>query len=310
MRIVFFGTGNFCLQALKKLINSDHEVVGVVTQPDKRKGRGWNINSGTIKAYLEQAWPGMDILQPENIREKEFIERLSTLDADVFVVIDYGKKLPEDVLNLPKKYCVNLHPSLLPKYRGAAPVNWAILNNEKKTGNTIFRMAEEMDAGDIICQNEMIIDERVTAVDLAERLSREGADLLIKALDLIESGDADLIAQDEGNVSFAPKLQKEDGRIDWHDPAVNIKLLIRAMQPWPGALTSLEGKKLKIFAAKVIEGIDLSGEPGTILAEGELIVQTGESALSITELQLEGKKRMKAEDFLRGAKVGKGTKLG
>ncbi len=309
MRIVFFGTGKFAVPVLKRLLASDHEIAAVVTQPDKKKGRGWNVQPTPVKAVVEQMRPEVHVFQPEKASEASFIDEMRGMGADFFVVVDYGKKLPKVLLDLPGKYCINLHPSLLPKYRGAAPVNWAVLNGDKETGNTVIKMSEEMDAGDIIAQEKVEIGEDETAVSLLERLSRDGADLVMKVIDMAEAGEESFTAQDEKGASYAPRLTKEQGRIDWTISAAEITRKVKAMQPWPGAFTSLGGRTLKIIEACTESGTS-DAPPGAVTDVKAFIVSTGEGSVRIKMLQIEGKKIMPVREFLKGHRIEKGTVLG
>ncbi len=310
MRIVFFGTGKFGIPTLKSLLKSEHEIVAVVSQPDKKKGRGWDVLPTQVKAFMEQSAPAVEIFQPAKTSEPEFIDWLREQKADVFIVIDYGKLLVEEILALPKKCSINLHPSLLPKYRGAAPVNWAILNGEKETGNSVIRMSGKMDAGSVIAQEKTEINEDETALELSERLSQSGAELVMKVLSMIGSDKAEFIDQKENEASHAPKLKKSDGVIDWSRSAFSIMLMIRGLQPWPGAFTKMEGKTLKIFKGRVVCTGNESMSSGTVIDEEKFLVRTGEGALEILELQIEGKRRMQREEFLRGHRIEKGMVLG
>jgi len=309
MRIIFFGTGKFALPSFKKLLNSEHDIIAVVTQPDTRRGRGWNLIPTPIKAVVEKAVPGMEIFQPGNVSDPGFLEHMKALKAEVFVVVDYGQYLVKELMDIPAKYSINLHPSLLPKYRGAAPVNRAILEGESETGNTVIKLSGKMDAGDIILQSAVKIDLRETAPELLERLSQTGAELLVKALDMIGSGDVRLERQDETRVSYAPKLQKKDGEVNWNDDAEKIIRQIRAMQPWPGVFTHAGGKMLKIFEAQAVPVDEENVPPGTLLDENKFIVKTGKDAVRVNILQIEGKKRMTAREFIRGHKLIRGSKL-
>ena len=252
MRIIFFGTGKFAMPTIKSLLDSNHELAAVVTQPDSKQGRGWNLLPPLVKAFVEKAAPELEVLQPENASEEEFIRYLRAAGADVFVVVDYGKILPSEVLDVPKKGCLNLHPSLLPKYRGASPLNWVIVNGEKETGITVIMMNERMDAGSIVAQEATPIGEE-DAVELGERLSREGAGLVMKSLAAIADGSASPREQDEEKASYASKFKKNDGEVDWTQPAANICARIKGLQPWPGAFTRLDGRTLKILKAKVAD---------------------------------------------------------
>ncbi len=310
MKVIFFGTGKFGLPTLRKLVESDHQIVAVVTQPDRKRGRGWNVQPTPVKALVEQMSPGVSIFQPEKVSDPGFVDSLKNIDADVFVVVDYGRLLSREILELPRKGCVNLHPSLLPRHRGASPVNRAILSGDKETGNTVIKMAERMDAGRIIMQERTGIGEDENAAGLLERLSRSGADLILKALEVIEAGKEDLKEQDEKEASYAPKLEKKEGEIDWGRPAEEIARKVKGMQPWPGAFTFLDGRTLKILEAAVIDVAEKAGVPGAVLGEGEFIVNTGKGALRVDRLQLEGKKVMTSNEFLRGHRFEKGTVLG
>lgn len=304
MRIIFFGTGKFAIPSLKRLMNSRHEVLAVVTLPDAKSGRGMNPRPTPVKAFIEQAAPAIPVFQPGKVNDKKFTDPLRLLEADVFVVIDYGSKLSKELLGLPAKYCVNLHPSLLPKYRGASPVNWAILSGDKETGNTVIKMAEQMDAGDIITQKATAIGDDEDAVSLEERLSQAGAELLADTLEAIEKGEERPVKQDESKASYAPRLQKKQGRIDWSEDAAIIERKVRGMKPWPGTFTYLNKKLLKIHGARITDTGSNAGKPGTFEDTAGFIVRTGKGALQITRLQPEGKRVMTAEEFLRGTTPG------
>ena len=310
MRIVFFGTGEFALPALKRLMKSGHEIAAVVTQPDRKRGRGWNVRPTPVKAFAEQVAPGIAIFQPERTSEEEFTMHLKDKNADLFVVIDYGQLLDKEVLQIPRKYCVNLHPSILPKYRGASPVNWAILNGEDETGNTVIRMDARMDAGNIILQETIAINSRENADDLEKRLSATGAELVIKALELIEAGKERFLEQDEKKATYAPKLKKEQGEVSWEAQAAEVIRKIRGMQPWPGAFTYLDGRCMKITEAVEDTAEAKGAKPGAVLNEKTFVVNTGEGAVRISRVQLDGKKVMTTEEFLRGHKLSAGTVLG
>lgn len=310
MKLIFFGTGTFGVPTLKRLLESEHEVLAVVTQPDRQKGRGWSIQGAPVKTFLEDSASGVKILQPEKVSAIDFAGVLKDAGADIFVVVDYGQLLSKDILDMPSKYCINLHPSLLPKYRGAAPVNYTVLNGDGRTGNTVISMNERMDAGDIILQEEIEVKPGEDALELLERLSTAGADLVIKTLDSIASGQEDLLPQNENKASYAPKLRKEEGVIDWADTAENIIRKIKGMQPWPGAYTYLAGKMLKIFKARISSDPAGPAEPGTICDEKTFVVSTGKGALEVELLQLEGKSKISAEEFLRGSSIKMNTPLG
>jgi len=307
MRIVFMGTPEFAVPSLKALVESGDEVVALVAQPDKPKGRGLKPSPPPTKVIAEEY--GVPVLQPPGIRTEAFLLELAALNPDLICVAAYGKILPKAVLVLPRFGCLNVHASLLPKYRGAAPVNWAIARGEAVTGITIMQMDKGMDTGDILLTREIPIDYDDTGVTLTEKLSLAGAELLLLAIAGLKKGYLRPLKQDEAAATYAPMLKKEDGRVDWSKPAGEIRNQIRGMLPWPGAYTFSNGKMLKIYKAEVSEG---EGEPGEVLAAGQgiLRVMTGEGALDIFELQMEGGKRLDAKAFLSGRKIEPGAVLG
>ncbi|MDP3732029.1 MAG: methionyl-tRNA formyltransferase [Candidatus Omnitrophota bacterium] len=305
MNIVFFGSSHFAVASLKALKNSGHKVSCVVTQPDKKQGRGLSIGATAIKELAREF--NLKIFQPENINIPEAIKPLKGLNPDLFVVIAYGQILSSGIFNIPKIFSLNVHASLLPKYRGAAPINWAIIKGEKIAGITVIKMTKEMDAGPIIQQKETEISNLDTSITLEDKLSGLATQLLLSTLLSIEDNNYNLIPQDENEVSFAPKLKKEDGRIDWNKAACDIYNLIRGCISWPGAFTNYKGKLLKIYKARVSSQVSkfASSNPGEILEatkEG-IVVATGKDNLIIEELQIEGKRRMRAEEFIAGHKV-------
>lgn len=311
MRIVFFGTGDFGVPAVKRLLGSGHDMLLAVTRPDARTGRGWKVQPAPIKAILEKTAPWMNVLQPEDLSDKAFLSFLEKARADVFVVVDYGNMLKKEILDMPKKYCLNLHPSLLPRYRGSSPVNRAILEGEKETGNTVIRMNERMDAGEIISRETTAIGEHEDAVSLAERLAQSGAELLIKTLDEIDAGTEQLTPQEEEKATYAPKLRKSEGRIDWNEDASFIVRKVKAFKPWPGAYTYLNGKILKIAQASVEYVSPEQGTPASVICAGPpLVVSAGKNAVRIAVIQPEGKRPMTSDEFLRGHDISKGTTLG
>jgi len=312
MNIVFLGSAQFAVPSLKLLLSTEHKISCVVTQPDRQKGRGLSVASTAVKTVaLEE---GLQIYQPEDINAAQAITLLKKLNPELFVVIAYGQILSEELLDIPKIVAINLHASILPKYRGAAPINRAIINGESATGVTVIKMTRQMDAGPIILQKEIDISSDDTSVTLEEKLSDIGAHLLLQAIKLIESGKYDLMPQDEEGVIFAPKLKKEDGLIKWYKPAQDIYNLIRGCIGWPGTFTYYKAKLLKIYKARVIKLAGLSGEHlhGEIIKvsrEG-IAVLTGKDGLLIEELQMEGKKMMQAEEFVAGYKTESGETLG
>lgn len=308
MRIVFMGTPDFARSALEKIIEAGHEVVLVVTQPDKPKGRSGELQVSDVKACALEH--GLPVFQPVRIKLPENVAELKKYDADIYVVAAFGQILSQEILDIPKFGCVNIHASLLPKYRGAAPIQQSILDGEKTTGVTIMQMAAGMDTGDILLQREIPIDENETGGGLFDKLSILGGELIVDALPMIERGELTPVPQDEAKATKCGKLSKDMGQIDFTKDAQTIRNLIRGLNPWPSAFTHYEGKLLKIWSAKVVEGSN--GKPGEVVSVGKesFAVTCGDGALEITEVQLEGKKRMAVKDFLLGNKVTCGTMLG
>lgn len=311
MNIVFFGSSSFGGLSLEALLDSKHRIFCVVTQPDRQKGRGLVKVATPIKILALNK--RLKFYQPDNVNSTQSIELLKSLKADLFIVIAYGQILSADILRIPKIFSINLHASLLPKYRGAAPINWAIINGEIETGLTIIKMNEQMDAGEIISQRKINIDSSDTAVILEEKLAKEGADLLLKCLDKIENKSFQLLSQDETKISFAPKLKKKDGLINWHGSALDIQNLIKGCLDWPSTFTYYKGKLLKIYKVKILSpSYQATKPPGEIVEvykEG-IVVATGLDNLLIEELQIEGKRRMKTEEFIAGHKICTGEILG
>lgn len=311
MRIVFMGTPDFARCALEKIIEAGHEVVLVVTQPDKPKGRSGELQVSDVKACAVEH--GIPVFQPVRIKLPENVAELKKYEADIYVVAAFGQILSEEILDIPKFGCVNIHASLLPRYRGAAPIQQAILDGEKTTGVTIMQMAAGMDTGDILIQREIPIDDNETGGGLFDKLSDLGGELIVEALPLIEQGKLTPIPQDEALATKCGKLSKDMGKIDFNNDAVTIRNLVRGLNPWPSAFTSYEGKLLKIWEAKIAKGSgptdpDALGSkhvPGQIIAVGKesFTVACGNGSLEITRVQLEGKKRMAVKDFLLGNKV-------
>jgi methionyl-tRNA formyltransferase len=296
MRIVFIGTGEIGVPTLEALLKSEHEVVGVVTQPDKPVGRAQIIEPPPIKKTLAKA--NMPILQPLRIKDQQAIEDIGVLKPDVIVVMAYGQILPRDVLEIPKIACLNLHASLLPRWRGAAPIQAAIAGGDPETGITVMHMDEGLDTGDILLQRRIDIRSNDTGGSLHDRLAQIAPKALLESLGMLAERTAPRTPQDNTLATYARKLKREEGKIDWSEPADAIERKIRAFNPWPGASMKIERQTLKIFSASVV---DLSGEPGEILrSEDELVIAAGKGALSVSEVQLEGKRRMSASEFLRG----------
>ncbi|MCX5701764.1 MAG: methionyl-tRNA formyltransferase [Candidatus Omnitrophica bacterium] len=312
MRIVFFGSDIFALPSLKALLTTKHEICCVVTQPDRESGRGLHLSFTVIKSHAQAS--GLKIYQPQNVNTAEAIKLLKDLSPDLFIVIAYGQILSEELLGVPKIFSINVHASLLPLYRGAAPINWAIINGDKITGVSVMKMAKQMDAGPVILQKSVDIACEDTAIDLEEKLSDIGAQLLSDALKSIQNGDYKLIPQDEKKVSFAPKLKKKNGLIDWGRQAQNIYDLIRGSLSWPEAFTYHKGKLIKIYKARIGPEDILCpgcrrGEIINVSPEG-LTVVTGNHNLTIEELQIEGKRIMKVKEFIIGHKFCVGEILG
>ena len=312
MNIVFFGSSKLSIPSLEALAESKHRISCVVTQPDRRQGRGLHYASTPVKSVAQVH--GFKIYQPERINTDEALEFLSGLNADLFVVIAYGQILSAGILNIPADFCLNVHASLLPQYRGAAPINWAIINGEKNTGITTIKMVEKMDAGPIILQTAIDIACDDTILSLEEKMAHQAAEILLESIKAIESKSFELTPQDESKVSFAPKLKKEDGLIDWHKKSVEIYNLVRGCLDWPTAFTYYKGKRLKIYAAKTkdrISSID-STSPGEIvnISPEVITVATGEGMLLIEKIQLEARRTMTAKEFLAGHKITPGEKLG
>lgn len=309
MRVVFMGTPDFSVPTLQKLIDEKHEVVAVVTQPDKPKGRGKAVQFTPVKELAVKY--DIPVLQPKRIKQnEEFYAQMKELNPDVMVVIAFGQILPKEILDLPKYGCVNVHASLLPKYRGSAPIQWVILDGEKETGITTMMMDVGIDTGDMLLKKVVPLEEKETGGSLHDKLSAIGGDLLIETLKQLEDGSITRIPQGNAETNYAKMLTKDMGKIDFNCPAVQLERLIRGLNPWPSAYTSMHGKTLKIWDANVVEG-NKDAKPGEIIAvtKTSFTVMTGENALEIMEMQLEGKKRMTTEAFLRGYQVEKGEVL-
>lgn len=306
MNVVFMGTPEFAVPSLKCLIESKHDVVAVITQTDKPKGRKGRPDAPPVKNVALDA--GLPLIQPENVNSEQVIEQLEKLKPDVIVVVAFGQKISDRILNLPKHRCVNIHASLLPKYRGAAPINWAIVNGEKETGITTIIMSDKMDAGDVIVSKSLTIGLEETAGELGDRLSKLGADTLLDSLMQIETGNAKYTQQDERLVSLAPKIKKQDGLIDWNQEEEKIHDFVRGMNPKPAAYTFLikNNSKERIIILKTER--DNSSHNGTVIAPGTIMdissqgikTATNNGSLWIKEVKPEGKRMMSAAAFSRG----------
>ena len=302
MKIVFMGTPDFSVNALENIVKAGHDVVGVITQPDKPKGRGGKMQYTPVKEKALEL--GLDVYQPQRVKETEFIEKLKEMNPDAIVVIAFGQILPKAILDMPKYGCINVHASLLPKYRGAAPIQWSVIDGEKETGVTTMYMNEGLDTGDIIDKVVVPIDKKETGGSLFDKLAIEGGKLILKTLIELENGTAVRTPQDDSKSNYAGMINKQLGKIDFNKSANEIERLIRGLNPWPSAYTQMDGKTLKIWDADVDDSENDSA-PGTITEVGKdfIRVATGKGSLKILELQLEGKKRMKTRDFLNGAKI-------
>ncbi|MCR4584899.1 MAG: methionyl-tRNA formyltransferase [Lachnospiraceae bacterium] len=309
MKLVYMGTPDYAVPPLKALYDAGHEISAVVTQPDKPVGRGRKIQECPVKVLAKEL--GLPVFQPERIKRAEAVEELKKYEADIFVVAAFGQILSREILMMPRFGCVNIHASLLPRYRGASPIQSAVLNGDEESGVTIMQMDEGIDTGDILFQRSIKLSEDETGGSLFDRLSTLGAELITEALPAIERGDISPLRQDEEAATHTKMINKEEGRISFMRDAKAVERQIRAMNPWPSAFTFLGGKQLKIWAAKA-ETDKSHAVPGTVLftEKDSFTVACGSGTLKILELQLEGKKRMGAGDFLRGLSLNPGDRLG
>ncbi|GGF37691.1 methionyl-tRNA formyltransferase [Echinicola rosea] len=302
LRIIYMGTPDFAVPSLEILVENGWNVVAVITAPDKPKGRGQKLIPSPVKEAATQH--NIPVLQPTNLKSPVFLEELAGYNADIQVVVAF-RMLPEAVWNMPPRGTFNLHASLLPNYRGAAPINWAIINGEDETGVTTFFLKQEIDTGSIIFQEKEPILPEDNIGTLYEKLMDRGAKLVLKTIEEIDSGEVETFVQDETKaLHHAPKIFKETGEIDWDKSARSIHNLIRGLSPYPAAWTTIQDKTCKIFSSSVVDGLK-EKSPGEYLSDNKsyLHIQTGDGGISIKELQLQGKKRMKIEDFLRGNKL-------
>lgn len=311
MKIIYMGTPDFAVAPLEAILKAGHEVTAVVTQPDRQKGRGREVQYSPVKECALSY--GIPVLQPLKIKEKDAVEELRKYPADIFVVAAFGQLLSEEILNMPRFGCINIHASLLPAYRGAAPIQWCVINGEEKTGVTIMQMAKGMDTGDILLQKEVVLDEKETGGSLFDRLMETGAELIVEVLPKIEAGELTPVVQKEELATYAGKITKDMGNIDFAKSAVTIERLIRGLNPWPSAFTHYKGKILKIWEADVVSECANAENPvpGTVIAmdKESFTLATGEGALRIRSLQPEGKKRMSCAEFMRGYEVKVGEAL-
>lgn len=325
MKVVYMGTPDFAVPTLEAIVKAGHEVAMVVTQPDKAKGRGKKVMFPPVKEKALEY--NLLVEQPEKVREEAFMERLEEMKPDVIVVVAFGQILPERILNIPPLGCINVHASLLPAYRGAAPIQWAVIDGLTETGVTTMYMEKGLDTGDIICQSKVSLGKDETGGSLFDRLAEEGASLLLSTLEQLESGTATRTKQDDRKSSYAKMLSKDMGLLDFSKDATVLERLIRGLNPWPSAFSKLDNKILKIFSAEVvtedrtreiiseisrIEGGEASIVPGTVIEvdKKSFTVRCGEGSLRILNLQLEGKKRMDTSAFLLGYTVDIGIRLG
>lgn len=310
MRILFMGTPEFALISLEKLIEAGEEVVGVITQPDRPRGRGRRVTASPVKAFAQEK--AIPVYQPERLKDGEVLEKLAGFAPDLIVVVAYGRILPREVLELPPLGCINVHASLLPRYRGAAPIHWAIIRGEGVTGVTTMYIDEGMDTGDIILQEEVPILPEDNAGTLHDKLAHAGARLLLDTVARIKAGTAPRIPQPEEGVSYAPPLERTDEILDWNRPARQLWFQVRGLNPWPGAMTYWQGEILKVWEVSPLKG-DGDAAPGEIIAvdkqEG-ILVGTGKGLLRLEVVQPAGKRRMTASDFARGYGVKEGLFFG
>lgn len=308
MRVIFMGTPDFSVGTLEALVQAGHEVVLAVTQPDKPKGRGGKMQYTPVKEKaLEYDIP---VFQPVKVREKSCVEKLDSYKADVMVVVAFGQILPREILELTPYGCINVHASLLPKYRGAAPIQWSIIDGETVTGVTTMQMDEGLDTGDMLLKTEVPLEPDETGGSLHDKLSAAGAKLCVETLKALEEKTVTPEKQGEMPTKYARMLDKELGKIDWTKDAASIERLVRGLNPWPSAYTSWEGKTMKIWSAEVVDR-ESKAPCGTVaeVTKTDFSVQTGKGLLKVTELQIPGKKRMAADAFLRGYKMETGTLL-
>ena len=308
-KIVFMGTPEFAVPSLEILITDDYPIAGIVTQPDRPKGRGRVSAPSPVKVLAEKYH--LPVSQPERMKDREVIDYFRSLSPDLVVVAAFGQILPREILEIPKMGCINVHPSLLPKFRGAAPMNWTIIRGEVKTGVTIMLMDEDLDTGDILTQEETMIGAEETFGELHDRLANMGAALLVKTVEMITSGTITRTSQDDSLATYAPRLKKEDGLIRWKADVRQIVNLSRGLSPVPCAYTSYQGKMLKIFSAKAVE-VSVTEVPGKVGSETQagLPIAARNGYVYLTDIQLENKKRMSVHDFLRGFRIAPGDTLG
>ncbi|MGE5632900.1 MAG: methionyl-tRNA formyltransferase [Caulobacteraceae bacterium] len=309
MKIIFMGTPDFAVPCLKVLLDNKYDVIAVITQPDRAKGRGNKLTAPPVKSIaLENS---IEVYQPEKIKTPEFVKILKGLKPDVIIVVAFGQILSQEILDIPPLGCINVHASLLPEYRGAAPINWCIINGEKKTGITAMYMDKGLDTGDIIIKRETEIKPDETAGELHDRMSELGAAVLLETMKLVEEGKVPRTPQDNEKATFAPIMTKALGKIDWTKDVDTVRNLIRGTYPWPGAFSSYNGRTFKIFSAETVENSVINEKPGCIASvEGDsFTVSCGRGSLRIKEIQFENEKRMSVEAYLRGHSIDRGNVL-
>lgn len=309
MNIVFMGTPDFAVPALNALIDSEHTVSAVFTQPDKPKGRGHKLTPPPVKVLAEEN--SISVYQPNSLKKDadEYIKIIKDINPDIIVVAAYGKILPKEILDIPRLGCVNIHGSLLPKYRGAAPIQWAVLNGEKETGITTMLMNEGLDTGDILLVEKTEIGENETASELFDRLSVMGADVLLKTINDLWDGKIISQKQDNSKATYASMLSKNLSKLDFDNTVFKVHKKICGLSDWPCAVTSIDGKRLKVYRSEIISREKPDALPGEILDEKNFIVACADGSIRLVEVQSEGSKRMKSEDYLRGKPISKGTIL-
>ena len=318
MKIIFMGTPDFAVVPLEEIYKAGHEIVLIVTQPDKPRGRSGKLTPSPVKKWAIEH--NIEVFQPKKIRDEDAVEYLSKIECDIAVVAAFGQILPKSILDMPRFGCINVHASLLPKYRGAAPIQWAILNGEKKSGVTIMQMGEGLDDGDMLLTREVMLDGTETGGSLFDDLAQLGGKAVVEALELIEQGSINPVKQDESAATHVSMINKELGRINWSDAAERIERYVRGLNPWPSAYSSFKGKNLKIWRSHVVpsEELDSKGVNPADYKAGQVcfvnkkcvFVATGDGVLSLDEIQLEGKKRMEIAPFLLGNDVLLGEELG
>lgn len=319
MRILFMGTPDFAVGSLEAIIKTEHEIIGVVTQPDRPKGRGQKLAPSPVKSAAVEA--GLVVYQPEKIKTPVFVAQLREMNPDLIVVAAFGQLLSKEILELPKYGCINVHASLLPNYRGAAPIHWAVINGEARTGITIMQMDEGLDTGDAIVHGEVEIKSEDTTGIIHDKLAELGAVLIVKAIEMIDSGLVVKVPQDESKATYAPLLTKETEKINWNKTGKEVCNLVRGLNPWPGAYTNFDGKVLKIWQVRSCKAEDVAGpvpaledtHPGEVVGRipgAGFAVAVSDGCVAVTEVQLQGSKRLRAEDFMNGHDIGKGVRLG